>query len=366
MNQILGLICATIVTGLAGNIVTGDTAGKRELPISVKCTPISSCNKGDLISPSIADCKRDSLIKTCTPRNKRFASSTVDIPDTRTGVDCLPVGGKQIACGSPGTDTRCVCDDAVDIRRIQFNQCRCQYWPGIDERSNLPSYCTQYDHGGTSGIHYYTCCNNCKDADKTCSGATYQGGGSSDQYCGSCGTNSELGGGRITYRFNCGSCTAQTMCEQICDKKFLGVLANVRGFCPRWSGCFRGCCLKHVQMQTDPQPLVVTIDAHKLTDDFEFCGDFECQDGEDYMNCPVDCCPIADPVYCTVNETLPCNRDCCVFPGCCSLNLTAENSGDSENSGNSGDGTSHDGGAIHMKESFLLVIILAILGCLLL
>ena len=233
---------------------------KRELPLSTSCDPRQqdSCYKGDLIAESVADCKKmpDSLFKMCHPINDYDLSSVVDLANTsENGIDCVADTSCPVICGSPGSDTRCVCDKAVDWRRLKetlFNQCRCQYWPKIDSRKNQPSYCMQFDHGGKSGIHFYTCCNNCNDpTGSSCDRTDYQGGGSKGDYCGGCGENTPKGGGRLTYAFNCVSCEQQSICENKCNREFFGLTELVPGFCPRWAGCFRRCCLDAEQSLRD-------------------------------------------------------------------------------------------------------------------
>ena len=233
---------------------------KRDLPLSTACDPrkLDTCHKGDLITESVADCKRmpDSSLKMCHPINDYEFSSVVDLPDTsKNGIDCVADTSRPVTCGSPGSDTRCVCDKAFDWRRPKetaFHQCRCQYWPKIDIRKNQPSYCRQFDHGGTSGVHFYTCCNNCNDpTDRSCDGKDYQGGGSKGDYCGGCGENTPKGGGRETYAFNCVSCEQQSACEKKCNGEFYGLTALMPGFCPRWSGCFRRCCVEAEQKLSD-------------------------------------------------------------------------------------------------------------------
>ena len=284
---------------------------KRELPLNYNCNPnTGTCNKADLISTSVADCERDSLFFTCTPINDLDFSSVVDVP--AGDVSCDPVGGLPIRCGTK--NTRCVCDKAVDYKRPKetfLNQCRCQYWPITDVRSEYPSYCTQYDHGGVSSVHFFTCCDNSNDNDPSCAGTTYQGGGSTDAYCGNHGLSSSLGGGRITYRFNCVNCAQQAACEAKCDV----VWANkyIPGFCPRWAGCFRGCCVKADLKYGNRNKR----DSNN-TIDFEFCGDHVCQSDEDVDNCPIDCCSEIRP-SCNTN----CTDLCCYEPGCC------DNGGDS-------------------------------------
>ena len=287
-----------------------DATNKRELPLSYDCNPNrGTCYKGDLIAESLADCEKDSLFTTCNPINDYSLSTVVDVPDvSKHGVNCVSKN-KPITCGAAGTDTRCVCYKAVDYKKPKetlFNQCRCQYWPDKDVRMNQPSYCTQFDHGGASGVHFYTCCNNCNDDDSSCDGRAYQGGGTTgDDYCAKCGQNSASGSGRITYRFSCGSCNQQSYCQDYCDKRALGITMYTPGLCPAWAGCFRGCCVGSQKRKTRT---VVEVE--------EFCGDFSCQDGENHTTCPTDCCPAYNPEECSPNT---CNPECCYEPNCCGL-----------------------------------------------
>lgn len=242
----------------------GKAKVKRQLPVSTLCDPRQqeSCYKGDLISEGIADCKKTSLLKTCKPINNRLFSSVVDLPNTsNNGVDCVGDTSRPMVCGSPGSNTRCVCDKAVDWKRKLFNQCRCQYWPTVDVRKNRPSYCTQYDNGGKSGVHFYTCCNNCNDVDSSCRGRDYQGGGSKGDYCDACGLHTSDGGGRATYSFNCVSCDQQRACELKCNGKFNGLFAKIPGFCPKWSRCFRECC---IEADNNEQRLKAELQKYKL------------------------------------------------------------------------------------------------------
>ena len=152
------------------------------LPTNKSCNLLKQgCFKGDLIDKKIAGCKRNATLYACDPINDLLASSVVDLPDVkRHRVSCNAETERPIICGAPGTDTRCVCDKAIDWKRIKetiWHQCRCQYWPEVDIRESQPSFCTQFDHGGTSTLHFYTCCNNCQDKNTSCNGHTYQGGG---------------------------------------------------------------------------------------------------------------------------------------------------------------------------------------------
>ena len=122
---------------------------KRELPLSYDCNPrLGTCIKGDLISNDVATCHRDAYIFTCSPVGNYLFSNVVDVPDVSVrGVNCVPDNTLPLVCGTE--DTRCVCNQNV---ALLFNECRCQYWPEVDYRANLHSYCTQYDHSGTIDI----------------------------------------------------------------------------------------------------------------------------------------------------------------------------------------------------------------------
>lgn len=143
------------------------------------------------------------------------------------------------------------------------------------------STCTQYKFGGTSNIHYYTCCNNCNDEDQSCDTTTYHGGGSTNDYCGSCGV--PRGGGSKDFTFDCRSCPQQSYCETMCDDKWLGTLKQLPGLCGAWTKCFRNCCKKSLtqigKRNTDD---VVEVD--------DFCGDGVCQPEENNSTCFIDCC----------------------------------------------------------------------------
>ena len=316
-------LIALSLSDAAANVNLGKE--KRELPLSFNCDPriTGSCYKGDLISESVADCERDARFYnfyTCTPINNHFLSTVVDVPDVSAhGVDCVPKH-RPIVCGSPGTDTRCVCDQPYDFKMIQFNYCRCQYWPAIDIRMNCPSYCTQWDHGGTSGIHFYSCCNNCNDNDPSCDRQTYQGGGSTEDYCGQCGNNSPLGGGRITYRYNCVSCTQQNECKRKCNDLWFGLTETLPGLCPKWLGCFRGCCLQAAAEKENLNSCSKRAPSQKM-EISGFCGDYKCQNGEDNTTCPIDCCPQVNPEC----DDPSCVPDCCLKSQCCLGTGTALN-----------------------------------------
>ena len=251
---------------------------KKQLPLNINCNVLSTeeadrCYKGDLINESIADCSKtpSTSIFTCDPINDESFSTSVNVPDVDAhGMNCTPVIGKAVLCGD--SDTRCVCDAPFDFtsplqRDYFFNRCRCQYWPDTDIRESQPALCRQYDHGGVSGVHFYACCNNCNDDDMSCDGDTYQGGGTTDALCGTCGTRiASEQNSRLTYTFNCDSCTKQQHCREFCNTKH-PIARVLPGLCPKWIGCFRGCCLSNKE---------------------SFCGDNICCDGETTDNCPSD------------------------------------------------------------------------------
>lgn len=228
---------------------------KRDLPLKLDCDVRSTdenkrCYKGDLVDVSVADCDRsDSFIPwTCDPVDDQFASTTTDVADpSKHGISCNPAMSKPVVCGT--MNTRCVCDAPFDFtsplrRPYDVNTCRCQYWPAKDVRTSRTSVCRQYDHGSTSGVHFYACCDNCRDSDTSCNGDTYQGGGTTLNLCSECGNRAASEqSSRLTYTFNCGGCSQQHRCKQHCDDEY--PLAKVLpGLCPKWIGCFRGCCLR--------------------------------------------------------------------------------------------------------------------------
>lgn len=302
-------------------IIVSTSKSRRYLPSNRNCYfkhEISSevCNKGDLISSEVADCVKDVLCyqirQTCAPLHNDLLSKVTEPPDLSYGVNCTPKTNLPMLCGSSGTDTRCVCDKSYSDLT---NQCRCQYWPPVDYRSTKPSFCTQYDHGGITGIHFYTCCNNCNDNDNTCKGTTYHGGGSRDiNYCAPCGENKD--GGRVTYHFNCVSCAQQSYCESLCDKGVAGFIwKNVPGFCRKWSTCFRDCC--HMASYSQEKREVVG----------NLCGDFICQEGEDERSCSIDCYPLHQPEICKktcVTDTDICCKEKCGIEGAANCKLDDE------------------------------------------
>lgn len=329
---------------------------KRELPLSSSCDPriSGSCFKADLVSTSVADCKRENFLSlsTCKPINDYSLSNVVDVPDVTAGQACNPTSGLPIRCGSE-YDTRCVCDSGADYKKplaTLANQCRCQYWPEVDIRKNKPSYCTQYDHGGETNLHFFACCDNSNDQDSSCSGQTYQGGGSSGDYCSSSGLSNAAGGGRITYRFNCVSCNQQETCRNRCNMNKFST--NVPGLCPLWAGCFRGCCTKADLNRLKRQTTNGTVDVG------EFCGDEICQTGEDQLNCPGDCCPNVNPDVCQRNNCS--NPQCCFDSRCCIYDAASDTPG-SSSSTNPTTATTPSSALSSFRHSLKLTVVLSYL-----
>ena len=309
---------ASISLDMISGAVEGETEAisrhKRQLPLKLDCNVLNTsqsdrCYKGDLIDESIADCEKTFSVYTCDPINKYALSTTVDVPDVNAyGVNCFPVSGKPVRCGD--RDTRCVCDAPVDFtsavsRPYVVNSCRCQYWPTMDIRVTRPAVCRQYDHGGTSGVHFYACCNNCDDDDTSCDGDTYQGGGTTDDLCAKCGDRIiSQQTSRHTYTFNCGSCSQQRQCRDYCNDQH-PYAKSVPGLCPKWIGCFRGCCLSINPTFRGKRSVTVNQ---------TFCGDNICSDGETTDSCPSDCCPTINPEDCPSDA---CSRNCCMSTSCC-------------------------------------------------
>lgn len=232
------------------------------------------------------------------------------IVDTAVYKECIPASGKRFTCGAPGTNTRCVCSHPI----IHSTECKCQYWPPEDVGAHSPAFCTGYYVGGTSGIsghgvHHWACCNNCDDpTPNTCDGKTWQGG-SSIKYCNSCGQNT--GGGQVEYYFNCESCDKQQACAEECST----FINNRKGFCWKWLGRFKGCCLE------TSQPHNRKRDVSELS----FCGDGICSETETPASCHADCCYQMNSENCTKGLD-NCSPQCCNEPNCC-LENKSNNSG---------------------------------------
>ena len=291
---LLAIICSYITTTTPAKL----QVEKRVLPVNEECNPTSgTCVKGDLIKTSVADCefqKSSWYMYSCTASNNVWTHWVVE-PE-KNG-NCLPMNGKKIKCGAIGSKTRCVCNSPI----LGRNTCRCQYWTQETPGASQNAFCTAYYiDAGTSGLHHYTCCNNCNDPSTSCDGRTYHGG-SSMSYCGTCGK--PTGGGRVEYYFNCKDCQTQSKCADMCDNNFPG--ATLPGLCWKWVDCFAGCC----------REMATQFSRRRQADTpIEFCGDGTCQQSsEDPDTCPSDCCYLRNSTC-----TSGCSLECCRTATCCS------------------------------------------------
>eukprot|EP00058_Branchiostoma_floridae_P027169 XP_002612660.1 hypothetical protein BRAFLDRAFT_78709 [Branchiostoma floridae] len=128
--------------------------------------------------------------------------------------------------------------------------------------------CCYYNWGGPKKLHFYVCCNNCdeNDGDPVCGGTVYDKASDGD-YCGKCGEDDGIARSK-NEPFDCGGCAGQT-----------------------------------------------TVKAVYMYD--AFCGNDECDPGEDHYNCPFDCCPRYNPETCRRGCNYQCPPLCCSQPGCC-------------------------------------------------
>ena len=93
--------------------------------------------------------------------------------------------------------------------------------------------CSTYKWGGTSGLHWYACCNNCETIDTSCDGKTYQTA-SYESYCGTCGIDTTKGNGKYYATYSCGGCQGQDRISTKCQRvgglctKFLDYVGHFR------------------------------------------------------------------------------------------------------------------------------------------
>ena len=233
VDHIVILVSVTATASLCIYLLyVGSLSNTTTLLLNTSCNLLEhGCSKGDLIDTKIANCKRNgpkANIYTCEPLDDPSLGSVANLklPDmNKHGVTCKSDTERPIICGAPGTNTRCVCNNAVNLKRPKettLNQCRCQYWPEEDVCEKQSNFCTQFDRGSKSMLHFYICCNNCQESDTGCNGHTYQGRGATDAYCDMCGHSSKSRGGRAIYTYNCVNCSQQKSCEEKCHHKWNG------------------------------------------------------------------------------------------------------------------------------------------------
>jgi hypothetical protein len=123
--------------------------------------------------------------------------------------------------------------------------------PGVDQ-------CCDYQNGGTSGIHTYTCCN---PHFGTCATTSFQGGSTNGDYCDDDGN--PTGGGTLW-----GTCYAmpsqcdESMCKgaTACQSYCSGFLPN-RAICWSWTRCFRRCMANQVSYGQCTRPSRTAVDS---------------------------------------------------------------------------------------------------------
>mmetsp|Transcript_19450 Transcript_19450/g.29238 ORF Transcript_19450/g.29238 Transcript_19450/m.29238 type:complete len:243 (+) Transcript_19450:369-1097(+) len=93
--------------------------------------------------------------------------------------------------------------------------------------------CQEYDCGGSSGVHYYTCCNFGRGA---ADGIEYDGASDGD-YCGDNGKN-KGGGCKNGKPFECRGAAGAKECKDWCDENAI----TFPGACWNWTDCFDHCC----------------------------------------------------------------------------------------------------------------------------
>lgn len=312
--RLLSLCLLTVQVISSYDKINNHSRQKRLLPNNQQCNPLSpgSCAKGDFVDPSIADCqyqRTPSHPVSCTAQGNtgKFISWVV-APD-KNGL-CRPKtsAGVKFPCGSEGTNTRCVCSDY----KINWNRCRCQYWTRETPGESEPGFCTAHYLGGETGIHHYSCCNNCRDGGSppTCDGITYEGG-STSSYCGECGK--PTGGGLLKWYFNCVNCTIQSQCQSYCNKR----VSTAPGFCWKWVNCFKGCCSSHSSSSSSSSSrLIPSSLVMAFKEEVGFCGDTVCQSYESPSTCPSDCCYKVNNGTCPAGGVI-CSPYCCEQENCC-------------------------------------------------
>jgi len=161
--------------------------------------------------------------------------------------------------------------------------------------------CLSLNWGGLTGLHWYTCCNNCNSQDTSCDGKTYHGA-SDGVYCDACGTDNKAGDGKIREDFSCGGCTGQEQILNKCRSK-LGILFKTVGFCWAFTWCFEHHCKKQYMQGVTPK---------------DTAFDLVCNEGETVEDSPFDCCQTVNDA-CKQNAWVngKCPPKCCGEPGCC-------------------------------------------------
>ena len=174
----------------------------------------------------------------------------------------------------------------------------------VNDSAN-PGWCESFLLGGSSGLHFYTCCNNCNEQHASCDGRTYQSA-SNGRYCDTCGRDNAQGNGITYHNFTCGGCAGQAMIKARCLEGFFDVLDNIPGFCWVFTWCFKAKCKDQFPQRLGSQVMSSNATSY----------DLQCNNGETVEDSPVDCCQ-------TVNDQCKfvdgqCPPLCCSEPDCCS------------------------------------------------
>ncbi|XP_067653527.1 uncharacterized protein [Haliotis asinina] len=171
-----------------------------------------------------------------------------------------------------------------------------------------PGQCLSFNRGGTSKVHFYACCNNVNDTDKSCDGRTYQRG-SSTSYCGSGGA--DKGKGVIRAEFACGGCPGQGSVANKCKPI---PIFDLPGTCWLFTKCFKKYCKKRYSAQSSGLNMQVVDPSSTSMPDT--CYNTVCDPGETTANCPVDCCFKLNPSKCTWVTNGTCIPEYCDTPSC--------------------------------------------------
>ncbi|XP_074645809.1 uncharacterized protein LOC141902067 [Tubulanus polymorphus] len=183
----------------------------------------------------------------------------------------------------------------------------CERWPRKAGDKASDGHCLEFNWGGLTGVHWYSCCNNCKNGNATavvCDKKTYHTA-SSGIYCGSCGVDLKAGdGSKRGEQFYCGGCAGQEEVAALCSRWW----NNIKGMCWHFSKCFHDKCTdKYGYAPAPSQPAKAP----------PTCYDGKCQAGETTKNCPIDCCYKINPKCHLANLKNTCMDKCCSDEKCC-------------------------------------------------
>ena len=151
--------------------------------------------------------------------------------------------------------------------------------------------CQNYCKGGTTGFHFYTCCNNLDESsDEVCNWRTWQGVTKeykNGKYCGYGGSNEPVGIPNVhigckNYNFGsssygCGGCSGQLATQRKCDK-----WNEVPLTCWWFQSCFSEQCKVYQSFASSA--------LYESSENENLCGNGLCDNDESVESCPMDCC----------------------------------------------------------------------------